>query len=294
MLNLTLALSGGGPVAKTMSHFGRWHCTVCANLIHCDASINADDTMPVPGRYLARRFRRGAGTYVATYVATVRDEIIPTFSNLNARATQIAEAEFARLGAQPAGDGCEEDLGSLAEAAQEKGEIFYNTMDALRRTSLTLYAIGLFHLLEQQLCDLCRDASFGVKPPQDTKLEVLVSWYRKHFGVDLDALSAWPAVNELRLLANTAKHGAGSSAKQLRELRPDLFEDPQLRDLMPDMPELYTTAHVHLPLAGQDLFVSGETFAAYGAAAFEFINEIAQHFEGKADDLFFVEAPHTP
>ena len=243
--------------------------------------------MPVPGRYLARRFRRGAATYIATYVATVRDEVIPTFSNLNARATQIAEAEFVRLSSQPAGDDCDGDLGSLAEAAQEKGEIFYNTLDGLRRTSLALYAVGLFHLLEQQLCDLCRDASFGINPPGDTRLEGLVPWYRKHFRVDLHALPAWQAIDELRLLANTAKHGSGSSARQLRELRPDLFEDPRLRDLLPDMPELYTTPHVRLPLAGQDLFVSDDTFAAYGAAAFEFINEIAQHFEDKADDLFF-------
>ena len=243
--------------------------------------------MPVPGRYLARRFRRGAATYIATYVATVIDEVIPTFSNLNARATQIAEAEFVRLSSQPAGDDCDGDLGSLAEAAQEKGEIFYNTLDGLRRTSLALYAVGLFHLLEQQLCDLCRDASFGINPPGDTRLEGLVPWYRKHFRVDLHALPAWQAIDELRLLANTAKHGSGSSARQLRELRPDLFEDPRLRDLLPDMPELYTTPHVRLPLAGQDLFVSDDTFAAYGAAAFEFINEIAQHFEDKADDLFF-------
>jgi hypothetical protein len=60
----------------------------------------------------------------------------------------------------------------------------------------------------------------------------------------------------------------------------------RLLDLVPDMPKLYTTTHVRLPLAGQDLFVSDDTFAAYGAAAFELIHEIAQCFEAKADDLF--------
>lgn len=243
--------------------------------------------MPVLGSLLARRFRRGAATYIAFYVATVQNEIIPTFANLNTRATQIADEEFKRLSSQPAGEDCDGHLGSLAEAAQEKGEIFYNTMDALRRTSLTLYAVGLFHLLEQQLCDLCRDGSFGVEPPGDTKLEGLVTWYGKHFGVDLRALPTWNAIDELRLLANTAKHGTGASSKQLRTLRPDLFEDPRLRELLPDAPDLYTARHVRLPLAGQDLFVSDDTFAAYGAAAFDFINEIAQHFEARADDLFF-------
>lgn len=243
--------------------------------------------MAVPGRYLARRFRRGAATYLAAYVETVQKEVLPTFSNLNERAKQIADDEFTRLGAEPASDDCGGDLGSLAEVAQEKGEVFYNTMDALRRTSLTLYTVGLFHLLEQQLCDLCRDASFGVRPPNDTKLEVVAKWYQQHFRVDLSTLASWRSIVELRHLANTAKHGTGSASKQLRNLRPDLFEDPRLRELMPDAPELYTSSHVGLPLAGQNLFVSDETFAEYGSAAFEFIIDIAQHFEAMTDDLFF-------
>ena len=36
-----------------------------------------------------------------------------------------------------------------------------------------------------------------------------------------------------------------------------------------------------------NLFVSDETFAEYGSAAFEFIIDIAQHFEAMTDDLFF-------
>jgi hypothetical protein len=35
----------------------------------------------------------------------------------------------------------------------------------------------------------------------------------------------------------------------------------------------------------QDLFVSDDTPAAYSAAAFDFINEIAQKLRGQADDL---------
>lgn len=60
---------------------------------------------------------------------------------------------------------------------------------------------------------------------------------------------------------------------------------------MPDMPKPYTAPNVHLPLAWQDLFVSDVTFAVYGAAALGFINEVAQHFDTKADDLFFARAP---
>ncbi|KQV88064.1 hypothetical protein ASC91_14620 [Pelomonas sp. Root1237] len=226
--------------------------------------------------------------YVAGYTETVQTEILPVFSGLNERASRIAEAEFARLGAEPASHEFDGDFGDFADGAQEAGEAFYNTMDSLRRTSLTLYAVGLFHLLEQLLCDLCRDASFDVNPPSDTKLDVVADWYRRHFRVDLRALPSWQRVDELRLVANTAKHGAGSSATQLRALRPDLFEDPSLRELMPDAPELYTASHVRLPLAGQDLFISAQDFAAYARATGDFLDEIVGQFEAMADEHFFV------
>ena len=243
--------------------------------------------MPVSGRYIARRFRRGAATYLAAYARSVQDEILPSFADLETRANKAAESEYERLIAQPASDDFDGDLSSLAEAAEEAGHVYYDTMDRLRRASLTLYSVGLFHLLEQELAACCRDASFGVNPPSDTKLEVVAGWYKKYFRVDLKALRTWASIDELRLLANTAKHGDGPSARQLRAIRPDLFEDPRIRERLSDFPFMYTSSHVQQPLAGEDLFISDDTFAAYGDSAYEFIIEIAQHFESNADELFF-------
>jgi hypothetical protein len=42
-------------------------------------------------------------------------------------------------------------------------------------------AAGLWHLVEQPLADSCRDASFTVDLANDTKLAVVVNWYREHF-----------------------------------------------------------------------------------------------------------------
>ena len=246
--------------------------------------------MPVTGRYIARRIRRGVATYMATYVMTVQNEVLPAFAELNTRSDQIAKTEYDRLSSQPAPIDFDGDLSSFAEAATEKGQIYYNTMSALRRTSLTLYSVGLFHLLEQQLADLCRDGSFGLEPPKESTLETVVTWYKKNFRVDLRTLATWKKIDELRLVANTAKHGHGASSRQLRKLRPDLFQDPELRELLPDFPEMWSAAHVRLPLAGQDFFVSDEAFAEYGAAAFELVNELSQHFEARADEHFFTDA----
>lgn len=113
--------------------------------------------MPVTGRFLASRFRGGAGVYLSTYVMMVQTEVLPVFANLGTRASRISDSEFDRLKALPTPLDCDGDLSFLAERAQEKGEAYYTTMDNLRRASLTLYTVGLFHLTEQHLANFCRD-----------------------------------------------------------------------------------------------------------------------------------------
>lgn len=45
-------------------------------------------------------------------------------------------------------------------------------------------------------------------------------------GIDTSETSLWSTCNnELRLLANTIKHGEGSSSRKLKVLRPDLFKE---------------------------------------------------------------------
>lgn len=45
----------------------------------------------------------------------------------------------------------------------------------------------------------------------------------KLHGVDITKTKAWPKLRELKLLANTIKHGEGASASKLRKIRPDFF-----------------------------------------------------------------------
>ena len=154
------------------------------------------------------------------------------------------------------------------------------------RTTLNLFAAGLFHLLEQQLANVCLDGAFDVPPPGDTKLSVVAGWYSRHFNLDFAALSAWPRIEELRLIANAVKHAEGGSAQRLRELRPELFQNPSLRDLFPDFPFMHTAPSLRLPLAGDDFYVTDERFSEYREAANRFLEEIAEHFEANAEDLY--------
>jgi hypothetical protein len=246
----------------------------------------------VNGRYLAGQFRHEA-RYLAAYVTNVRSEILPSFADLTTRANAVEEREYQRLCKQPAPEDFDGDLSGCAEAAWEAGMFYYSTMEALRWTLLALCSAGLYHSLEQKLAALCHDASFGVKPPLAELVKGVLPWYKKYLRIDLRNLPAWKIVDELRLVANTAKHAAGKSAEHLRAIRPDLFEDPRLREALPAHPFMYETTRVLQPLAGEDLFVSEETFAAYGDAVCDFMDQIAHRFEANPDELFFPQSMHS-
>ena len=217
--------------------------------------------------------------YLKAYAQCVLEDIVPAFSNLSKRSDAIADAEFKRLGELPAGENFDGDMSVAAETAQDKGQAYYNTMVAIRQSSLNLFAAGLFHLLEQQLTDLCRDGALNMPPPDDTKLSKIADWYRCNFNLDLSKLSAWPKIEQLRLLANSVKHGEGDSATQLRGIRPDIFQDPQICDYFPDIHYLHTSHGVHLPLAGEDIFVTTHVFEEFSQAVTAFVEEIAGYFE---------------
>ena len=104
-------------------------------------------------------------------------------------------------------------------------------MVSLRQSMLNLLAAGLFHLTEQQLAVLCRDAGFTTDPPRDTKMDEVKKWYAANLRLYLEALPSWGVINELRLVANAVKHAEGSATRQLRTLRPELFSNPDFEDI---------------------------------------------------------------
>src|SRR5438067_13444749 len=120
------------------------------------------------------------------------------------------------------GDGSEE-----AESASDAGLSFYGQITSMYQATLNLFAAGLFHVIEQHLADVTRDGAIDEQGP-DTKLQNVTDWYKRHFLVDLTQFPQWPVVNELRLVANTTKHAEGSSAQDLRLIRPELFQNPIL------------------------------------------------------------------
>jgi hypothetical protein len=78
-------------------------------------------------------------------------------------------------------------------------------------------------------------------------------------------------VDELRLVANTVKHGEGASAARLRQLRPELFVHPALRD---DPEWGGIPGHsAEMPMGGEDICVTRDDLERYRDALLSFWRE---------------------
>ena len=151
------------------------------------------------------------------------------------------------------------------------------------QATLNLFSAGLFHVMEQQLADLTRDAAIE-NEVRDTKLEVLVDWYKKNCQLDLTQFPEWSVIDELKDVANSTKHGEGKAARQLREKHRELFVYPSLRK---DDPNTTTAVSpLSLPLGGDGLYVTGVEFLKYHKIVLDFLEWLKQYFEDHGDEYY--------
>lgn len=222
---------------------------------------------------------------VEAYRDAALHRIVPAFDGLDGDAEAFGEAEFERLCSMPDSDGmC--DIGDLAEQAGRRSIEYAETMFAIRQSTLNVLAVGLYHLFEQQQKSLYTQTYASrtgkVFGWEELNISLLLS------GVDRTTLPGLNRIEELRLAANTIKHGSGPSATKLAAVRPDLFV------LAPSTGEESFTAEQcraamraseqpFAPLGGGDLFVSETDLANWCDAILKFWRGIsatfwAQHF----------------
>ena len=213
--------------------------------------------MAVSGGYLGMRIRGLTLVQIITYRECTFRDVLPAFANPEERARGAVEEYFNRKTNEPAGENEDGAIEGIAEDAEAVGLAFYEGLVSAQQTMLNLLAVGLFHLVEQQLADLCRDRAFTVEPPAETNLGTVAAWYLDHFLLDLESLGNWKLVDELRLVANTVKHAEIGQTTRLRALRPELFHNPAYAEFDQDLAASGMGAlPVRQPLAGSDLFVS--------------------------------------
>ncbi len=219
---------------------------------------------------------------VEAYRAAALKKIPPVFDDLEQEAEAVAEAEYERLCAQPVGPDYHGDLSDLAERATEYGNEYGETMSAIRQSVLNLLAAGLYHLFEQQQKGLFYQ-TVAAQTGSKYKWQVL-----KHSliasGVDPTALPGAASLKELRLAANTIKHGEGKSAAALAALRPDLFDFDVGATREKGVGEQKRAAAMQAsdllfaPLGGGDLYVTERDLADWCDAVLQFWRGLAAAF----------------
>jgi hypothetical protein len=179
--------------------------------------------------------------------------LLGVFANIDAESQLATERAFTRYSQIP-GEG---DLSMVAEDALADGIEYHRMLSDLKQALTNLLAAGLHHLHEQHIGKLRESAT-------------------KH-GLSLPELSSFqsaPQINELRLLANAVKHAHGSSAAQLRVLRPEYFVPPLIRgSVLGDMVSRSQNT-IRNPLGGTDLFPTALDITTYCAALRAFWDEL--------------------
>jgi len=242
----------------------------------------------VTGGYLASQIRQWRIRPIIAFREYIFRDVVPQFSKLNERADQIGNEYYEDAVHQPAGEDCDGDLSAFAGDAHDHALSWYEMMRSLRQTMLNLLAAGLFHLTEQQLAQLGNDAGFDSRRPKSAAIDDIARWYKSVLHLDLKQLSRWPLIDELRLVANTAKHAEGKSCGELRNLRPELFCDPAFAKIYQGMgiKDYFENRSVSAPLAGEDLYVSEEELQKYAEGVEDFFRQIADHFDQFEDNFY--------
>lgn len=180
--------------------------------------------------------------------------------------------------------GADDDPRDAADWALQQGIDMYERLAGVRQATLNMTTVMLWHLLEQQMLCYHRRQVLTIHEEWDARYDpkkfkkiCTLSEFENRLakgGFALDQISAWEKLLELRLLANTAKHGAGESANKLHALRSDLFSPLSAdgsRSLFPS-----SRNDVERPAAGEDLYVAEQDLNCYFDAALAFWREFAE------------------
>lgn len=196
--------------------------------------------------------------------------VLPGFANLEEEANEVEEEEFQRLQRRHYSE--DPDVASLAELAQDRALTHYLGARDILQGIINLFAVGLWHLVEQQLAFLQRRRFYqGALVDSDNPNFAQVVKRLLEFDIDVKQFASFGQIEELQLLANCIKHGDGRSCAELRTRRPSLFELPGFDSSdfgAFDVP-------VIKPLGGSEVYVTAETFQEYVTATKGFLSELA-------------------
>jgi hypothetical protein len=185
----------------------------------------------MPGSLLFCQFpKHYALDVVWAYSSGFADRVLPGFQDIEAEADGACEAYFeSRMNQAASEDG--EDVGAVADEAEEYGHRVYADLEFVRQQVTGLAIAGLYHLWERLVKKFIETSFLVVKPPvtrekvQGANFKDVVGRLRDHFGWDIKAEVFFADLDQLHLVANVVKHSNGKSCKVLLAKAPELFRD---------------------------------------------------------------------
>ena len=159
------------------------------------------------------------------YQQGVSNRVFRDFDGLDQEAERLEKQLWDHAMSQP-GDGSE-DPSAIADHVTNQAADFLITMEWLKQQTINNACAGLYHLWEKDLKSFLERTAvrFG-------KLD-MKRLMRADFGelskiliehkYDFENQASYEKMNEIRLLANSVKHGLGNSLFELIVRRPDLF-----------------------------------------------------------------------
>lgn len=185
--------------------------------------------------------------------------LLPTFDSVH------SEVEALQAGAYQASqewgkDGNRLDPQMVHDAVLEASLEQFDIVLDLRQGLQNMFTVSLYHLFEQQI------RTFHVRVLRQRPLrfgaDVLKEW-DKAFPDSVLSIVQRSGLNELRLLANTVKHGDGASAQELYAVAPHLFLNDWEQDALDDPTVIIHKPDIGTPIFGQDVFVRPDDIDRY-------------------------------
>ena len=211
---------------------------------------------------------------IAAYVEIYFQKLLPVFEDIENEADKKSAEFYNKFMSMPAYDDCI-DPASIAEEALEIGIEHYSYLKLGKYHLIATWHTTLYQLWEQQsrlflFREMSHVFNIDFKTFCTNGIDDIKKKFKDH-NVNIENLSCWPQVDELRLLCNVIKHGDGSSAKKLRDINPDLFKKPDLFNKESQMVELCKTT-----LLEETLNIDQNTLLCYKDALLSFWDSIPE------------------
>jgi len=214
---------------------------------------------------------------LSSYVR-VLESALSEFSDVVAKADHMRQVELGHLtnvGADLLATGFIDEPNDVFEIAESIRDDYLLSELGLRQGIVNLFCVGLYHLFEQQIASIFKITRTS---PHETKRGYSFSEFidaEIARALRIKTFSSWPNIEELRNVANCAKHGDGDKTKDasnwLRSNHPRLLGEFAR---IPDDEVSLRLLGVTQPLFGEGLCVSQQDFMRYADAIKQFWAEL--------------------